>query len=72
MNKEQIKITLDGGVEVTVKKGSTGKRCECGAMIYFAKTKNGKTMPIHKAINKWVSHFTTCSLANKYRKQKKL
>ena len=69
MSDKKVKIILDGGVEVYTDKNTKSKRCECGAMIYFAKTKKGKLMPIHEAVNRWVSHFSTCSLANKYRKR---
>ena len=66
----KVNIILDNGVELYIDKNTKSKRCECGAMIYFAKTKKGKLMPVHETVNRWVSHFVNCPLDNKYRKQR--
>lgn len=64
-------IRLNGGfgIEVIVDWNSK-KRCECGAEIWFALTKNKKLMPIELVgLAKWDTHFATCPLANKFRKR---
>ena len=64
------KITLDGGAEVTIPAVYEYAKCKsCGAEIIWAKTKNGKFMPVKwdeiKRI--WISHFSDCKSANFFR-----
>ena len=65
---QQIKLKC--GIEVVVNWNSK-KKCECGEEIYFAVTKNNKTMPICLVgLAEWDTHFANCPLARKFRKKK--
>ena len=65
---QQIKLKC--GIEVVVD-WSTKKKCECGEEIFFAVTKNKKTMPIYLVgLAEWDTHFANCPMARKFRKKK--
>ena len=67
--KTQI-IVLKCGIEVIVDWNSR-RKCKCGKEIFFAVTKNKKTMPIYLVgLAEWDTHFANCPLANKFRKTK--
>ena len=60
---------LKGGAEVNIGKAA-GKCKKCGAVIFWAVTKGGKTMPvIYK--DGWQSHFADCPNAQEFRKDRK-
>ncbi len=66
---QQIKLKC--GIEVVVD-WSSKKKCECGEEIFFAVTKNKKTMPIYLVgLAEWDTHFANCPLARKFRKKNK-
>lgn len=68
-------ITLKGGavVEVNLDREETCR--SCGESIWWAVTKNGKSMPIsivHESERKghyFESHFANCKQANQWRKK---
>ena len=69
-----IKIRLAGGAVVEIPrkfKYSKCKGCQANDLIW-ATTKNGKSMPIrwNKISQSWVSHFSDCVSADKFRKDK--
>jgi len=68
-------IKLDVGIEVEIPNKfeySKCKGCEADDIIW-SKTKNGKLMPIRYDLIKktWISHFSDCPVAEKFRKDKK-
>ena len=69
-----MEITLDTGVKVTILDQFEYSKCKgCEATdIIWAITSNGKNMPIRYDIDNkvWISHFSDCPSANKFRKEK--
>ena len=69
-------VALVGGAIVTIPVKFSYFKCrnaECGAdNLIWAKTKNGKSMPIHFVEGKgFVSHFSDCVGAKEFRGGKK-
>lgn len=65
-----VKITLKGGSEVTVDLSARTHCKKCKKEIWWATTKNAKSMPITKdADGNWISHFADCQYAKNFRKQ---
>lgn len=63
-------ITLIGGSVVNIV-SNTPQRCRaCGAVMYWALTKNNKRAPIVKTENGWVNHFSNCPEASRFKKTK--
>jgi hypothetical protein len=69
-----MEITLDTGAKVTIPDQFEYSKCKgCGADdIIWAVTSNGKNMPIRYDIDNkvYISHFSDCPSANKFRKKK--
>ena len=65
-------IKLKGGAEVSVDLSVKAKCRSCGRKIWWAKTKNGKNMPIcvDEDAGEFESHFASCKQADKWRKEK--
>ncbi len=67
------KITLVGGIEVTIPTKFEYSKCRgCKAdNIVWATTKNGKLMPIRwsEIEEDWVSHFSDCPKAENFKKK---
>ena len=69
------KITLKGGAVVEVDFIEVSECRSCGRMIWWAKTKKGKDMPItfigkrFTDKNNLESHFANCKQANQWRKK---
>ena len=67
-NKYYPSCKLKCGIKVQVNH-NIFRKCECGQVILFAKTKKGKWMPIQKvAEDQLDTHFAYCPLANKRRR----
>ncbi len=63
-------VKLKNGIEVLLSERS--KVCECGDIMFFAKTSKGKYMPVSTDYHgEWESHFGVCPLADKYRAKKR-
>jgi hypothetical protein len=62
------KVKLTNGIEVfLIFKKSKCKSYNCKQEIYWAKTSNGKIMPIELCESgEWQSHFASCPSANKW------
>jgi len=62
-------ITLVGGARVTVDLSEPSKCKKCKKEIFWATTKNAKSMPITKDLsNNWISHFADCPYAKDFKK----
>ena len=58
------------GIEVVVDWKEETKCKKCGKRIWFAKTNNGKLIPIEMVrLAVWDTHFATCPYANEFRKK---
>jgi len=82
-NKKTICLT-DKHNDIRLQGIDMSKCISCGAEIIWATTKRGKKMPLNKKTEKriilnnnlieivdtYVSHFTTCPMANKHRSKK--
>ena len=66
------KIMLLGNIEVEIPSRYDYAKCKkCGADdLIFAKTKNGKLMPIHWKPEGFISHFSDCPNAGEFRRLK--
>lgn len=63
-------IKLKGGAIVSVDFSAKSKCRSCGQWIWWAKTKNGKNMPISNCVMtmEYESHFANCKQADRWRK----
>ena len=73
---KQVDVQIKGGfIQVEINEKQSISTCRgCGVGIYWAKTKDGKNMPIRKLKDAqyFTSHFWDCSRSNNFRKPRQL